>query len=253
MLQTDALVRVGDALPATSQTGCSAAVLQVSSGLVTDIVGNRGSKMTDQASKTGVSRRTLTKGAAWAVPAIAVMAPAANAAVSGGSVVIDIGKGCANTGTTTKGCGTGKSLQVRLTLNNPGPGDFVFQITSMFTANGTTTPPTSATGGAKAGISGLYKTNVPGSFANQGGGHCTLAPTPTSCSASLGGNNASILVPAGTQNATYWIVSPALGTASDFATTINWQTVPVNGTTCGTPTPGSDSGAFYATPSNNCN
>ena len=87
--------------------------------------------------KSDFSRRTVVRGAAWTVPAVAigVAAPAFAASTTPPPPVINFGGACGNTGSTGKGCGGDKTLQVPLTLNNPGATDIVFQITSMFTCN----------------------------------------------------------------------------------------------------------------------
>ena len=86
----------------------------------------------------GVSRRTVTKAMAWAVPVIAVRRDGSwrTPASVPPPPVIDFGGACGHTGALQKGCGSDKSLQVPLTLTNPGSDAIVFQITGMLTSNG---------------------------------------------------------------------------------------------------------------------
>lgn len=172
------------------------------------------------------SRRTVVRGAAWSVPVIAVAAPIPAFATSHEPPppVIDFGGACANTGASQKGCGTIKSLQVPLTLSNPGAEDIVFQITSMYTCN-CTTAPTGPGSGVYSGILGVFSTPSH-AVANQN--KCT-APTYSGCGGGLA--SGSILVPAGTTNATYWIVSSETQTSSTFSARISWRLLSANGCT----------------------
>ena len=101
--------------------------------------------MADSTSPRGVTRRTVARGAAWAVPAVAVAVPASAMAGSGyvpPPPVITFGNACGNVGAKFKGCGGDKTIQVPLTLTNLGPTDIVFQITSMYTCNNCALAPT---------------------------------------------------------------------------------------------------------------
>ncbi|WP_426323447.1 hypothetical protein [Microbacterium sp. E-13] len=55
--------------------------------------------------KSGVSRRTVTKAMAWAVPAIAIAAPAPAFAISGSPPRVVIGQACKLPGASNQGCG----------------------------------------------------------------------------------------------------------------------------------------------------
>ena len=165
------------------------------------------------------SRRTVVRGAAWSVPVIAIAAPIPAFATSHTPPPpdIDFGRACGNTGSTGKGCGGKFTLEVPLTLSNPGSTAIIFQITGMFTKN-VGPAPTGPGSGVYSGIRGIFAT--PGHApANQN--QCTpvTAPTP-GCTGGLTGG--SVLVPAGT-TATYWIESTPTGSADDFASTIYWE------------------------------
>jgi hypothetical protein len=171
----------------------------------------------EEAGSEGVSRRTVAKAMAWAVPAIAVAATVPTAAASAPPPpVIDFGGACGNTGATQKGCGSDKSLQVPLTLTNPTPQAIVFQITSMTTANGTN--PADTTSAVT-----LFSTTA---FDPD---NLCFAVTPSTCS----GGVASIIVPANTVvPLKFWIVSGSLQNSSSFLTTINWRLLANNPTNC---------------------
>lgn len=175
------------------------------------------------------TRRTVVRGAAWTVPVIAVAAPIPAFATSHEPPppVIDFGGACGNTGATQKGCGSDKSLQVPLTLSNPGTEDIVFQITGMFTCNCASAPtgPGAPGSGIYSGIEGVFST--PGhAVADQD--DCTNAAY-SGCSGGLPGG--SILVPAGTTNATYWIVSKSTQSSSTFSSRITWRLLSATGCT----------------------
>lgn len=174
--------------------------------------------MTEE-TKGGISRRTLAKGMAWSVPAVAVAS--AVPAYAASPVVppepgISFGSACGNTGATRKGCGGDKTLQVPLTLTNETGADYVFQITSMYTCN-CGTAPTGAGSGVVAGVRGIWAT--PG-HASTYHANCS-AVTASNCSGGV--TNGSIVVPNGTVGKTYWIESLSLSASSSFSTTINWR------------------------------
>ncbi|MDT0186485.1 hypothetical protein Q9S36_40505 [Microbacterium sp. ARD31] len=165
----------------------------------------------------GVSRRTVAKAMAWAVPAIAVAATVPQAAASAPPPpVIDFGGACGNTGALQKGCGSDKSLQVPLTLTNPTAQPIVFQITSMTTANGT--DPADVTNAVT-----LYSTTA---FDPD---NICASVTSSTCS----GGVASIVVPANTVvPLKFWIVSGSLQNSSSFLSTINWRLLANNPVNC---------------------
>lgn len=174
------------------------------------------------------SRRTVVRGTAWTVPVIAVAAQAPAFAVSPPPPppppVINFGGACANTGATQKGCGSDKSLQVPLTLSNPGSTDYTFQITSMYTCNNCGAAPTAAGAGVYSGIGGIFKTpdhTVPSQ------NDCNVKNSGPCTSGGLSGG--SVLVPAGTVvPQTFWIVSVSTGASSSFQSTINWRLLDAN-------------------------
>jgi len=170
-----------------------------------------------------VSRRTLMKGAAWAVPVLAVAATSPLAAASGNvppAPGIDFGGGCGNTGATKKGCGGSQTLQVPLTLSNNTGRDIVFQVVSMYTCN-CGTAPTAAGPGVYSGVRGIFKTPTFGIPQND----CTAVPDrPVGGTVCAGGTaNGTILVPDGTTDQKYWIESAETGSSSTFSATISWR------------------------------
>ncbi len=198
------------------------------------------------------SRRTVVRGTAWTVPVIAVAAHAPAFATSHEPPPpgINFGGACGNVGNGNKGCGrnnTGafdKTLQVPLTLSNPGATDIVFRITGMFTCNNCASAPTAAGADIYSGITGVYTTpshSVPTQD------NCTSKASGT-CGGGLPGG--SVLVPAGTVNATYWIVSVSTQSASNFQTTIYWELL--DATTCAVLRSGEAATAGAISPAN-CN
>lgn len=180
---------------------------------------------TPKFSTTGVSRRHLAKGAAWTLPVVAIAATAPMAAASIDTPpppVIDFGSACGNTGSTGKGCGGSKTVQVPLLLTNNTGDDVVFQITSMYTCTGCATPPTGPGNGVANGTRGIWST--PDFSTN----NTCLTPPYANCPG--GTQLATIVVPSGTTNGTYWIESASLGNASNFQTEIKYRWL--NATDC---------------------
>jgi len=177
--------------------------------------------MADSTSPPGVTRRTVARGAAWAVPAVAVAVPASAMAVSGyvpPPPVITFGNACGNVGAKFKGCGGDKTIQVPLTLTNLGPTDIVFQITSMYTCNNCALAPTGPGAGVYSGVRGIWRTPAHTPVTNHN--DCT-AVTASNCAGGV--TSGSIVVPSGSNALNYWIESVSLGSASNFQTTINWR------------------------------
>src|SRR4051812_43476894 len=100
----------------------------------------------ESAEPNSVSRRTVTKAMAWAVPVIAVATTVPSAAASnpncsstcsGGDsrVLLDICEACGSTGNSGKGCIPGgqnsQYWQVPIYLRNPGATPLIFHVTSM--------------------------------------------------------------------------------------------------------------------------
>ncbi len=167
------------------------------------------------------SRRTVVRGFAWTVPVIAVAAQAPAFATSHEPPppVINFGGACGNTGARQKGCGGDKSLQVPLTLSNPGPGDIIFQITSMYTCN-CGAAPTGPGAGVYSGVNGIYSTP---SHTVVNENNCTLVAQPSCTAGAVTGG--SVLVPAGTADATYWIESKSTQSSSLFSSRISYRLV----------------------------
>ena len=177
--------------------------------------------MSDSSTPRRLSRRTVAKGAAWAVPAVAVAVTTPSAAGSGKvpPVLITFGTACGNTGATQKGCGGDKTLQVPLTLSYASAAPVVFQITSMLTCNCATAPTTTGTG-VYAGVRGIWKTPAHTPKTNQN--DCT-AVTASNCAGGV--TNGTIVVPANPTAIpmTYWIESAATQSSSSFSTRIAWR------------------------------
>ena len=194
---------------------------------------------------TQISRRTVARGVAWSAPiaAISVAAPAfAASPYVPPPPVIDFGGACGNTGAQQKGCGGDKTLQVPLTLSNPGVAPIVFQVVSMFTNNNSGTTPTGPGPDIYSGVRGVWKTPD------------HSVPSQNDCTAAVGsacaGGISNVLVPAGTVNATYWIESAQLGASSNFRTTITWRLLDAG--TCAALSTGVAQTANAISP-NNCN
>lgn len=97
--------------------------------------------MTEQREDRRVSRRTIARGAAWTVPAIAVAVPAVAAAASGKTPPppkFNFAGGCATVGNGAGGCnGAQKTPQVPFFIHNTTVQTLQFQImgTKFWTAN----------------------------------------------------------------------------------------------------------------------
>ena len=194
------------------------------------------------------SRRTVVRGTAWTVPVIAVAAhaPAFAASHEPPPPGINFGGACGNTGATQKGCGGKFTLQVPLTLSNPGATAYVFQITSMYTRNERPAPTGPGTG-IESGVMGIYATP---SHTVPNHNNCTKVSYNGPCGGT-GVTGGSVLVPAGTTSATYWIQSPDTGSADDFAATITWQIL--DAATCAVLSDGTAATPAEAIPPANCN
>nr|NLI50713.1 hypothetical protein [Propionibacterium sp.] len=83
---------------------------------------------------TGLSRRTLAKGAAWAVPAVGIAAAAPAMAASGGGPTLVLGAACKNPGNSCKS--RPKGYTVAAQICNDTPLDiWIFNVT--YTTSGT--------------------------------------------------------------------------------------------------------------------
>ena len=171
-----------------------------------------------------VSRRTVTKAMAWAVPVVAVSVATPMASASAPPPpTVDWAGACGTTGSSAKGCGPkdpGSSfnhLQVPITLSNPSASDVVFQITGFGIVNGGTPP---AVGSNSPGVENVYTNNGTEDNCNP------IVGTETSCS-NLNPNNptGNVLVPAGTTALNIWVYGAGSGSASNFSARITYQFV----------------------------
>lgn len=107
---------------------------------------------------SGLSRRTLAKGAAWAVPAAAVAAAAPAMASSGGGPTLDVTAACKNPGNSCKSRPKGYTVTARI-CNNTIYDIYITAVT--FEAIGTSlnlayAPPPALPFMVPAGECGLY-------------------------------------------------------------------------------------------------
>ncbi|MFC4139884.1 MULTISPECIES: hypothetical protein [unclassified Microbacterium] len=81
--------------------------------------------MTDNTEQSGISRRTVTKAMAWAVPAIAVAAPIPAFAASGPKPTLEHGPACKAPGGSVQGCESSFKFGygVPVTITNPSNKD----------------------------------------------------------------------------------------------------------------------------------
>lgn len=206
----------------------------------------------EDAEPNPVSRRTVTKAMAWAVPVIAVAAtvplaaasnPNCSSTCSGGDnrVLLDICDACGSTGNSGKGCIPGgensQYWQVPIYLSNPGATDVIFHVTSM-TLSGTEP-------GGGGGAFAIRTSTGPDSD------DCGLPPQ--SCNTIpctfVKNPNVYVCLPAGTAQAKYWVISNQFGNSSTTNISVAWELVdPV---TCAPVASGTCTGIFSSSP-NNC-
>jgi len=171
-------------------------------------------------SRKGISRRSLVKGAAWAVPAVAVAAAAPAFAASAGPVlpVIDLGLACKQG--NNPACGPQKfSYAFPITLKNTTSSPVEFQITS-FTKDG-----------IEYGVWGIMTNRT----------SCTPAPVTAPRCAPAGAKNA-VTVPANTPSFTLWVISNDTGNNSNSSLGLTWRVV--DPTTAGCPVIASNTSAY---------
>ena len=153
-------------------------------------------------------RRTVAKGAAWSVPAVAMAVPATAAAASGKvppPPVFNFCGGCATVGNGNGGCnGAQKTGQVPVTIKNPigASGPLVFQIVGVASQN--------SNGGGATTLFTVYTNN--GTESN-----CGPQITSTGC----GGYISITVNPGETKN--IWIVSGALQSAGAFDMSVTYR------------------------------
>jgi len=202
----------------------------------------------EEQSPTGVSRRTVAKAMAWTVPAIAVAATVPLAAASDRTclpidgitdprVEIGVCDTCGNPGGSNKGCASNLQhyWQTPIYLNNPGPDELVFHVTS-FQLNGIEY-------GAAGGAFGLYLATGTSSD------DCTVVDqTCTTCTFTDNPNSFTCMPPAMARTK-FWILSNDFGNSSSSTIRIEWELI--NAATCAPVTSGV-SGAIFSSAPNNC-
>ncbi|REJ04934.1 hypothetical protein DY023_11805 [Microbacterium bovistercoris] len=183
--------------------------------------------------ETGVSRRTLVKGAAWAVPALAVATAAPLAAASDPTPqppVFDVSDGCATTGNGTGCAGGNKTPQVPFTVTNTTTDTLYLQVL-----------------GSQSWIAGKPRPTSWSSarvFEDNGTQNdCSPEYTETRC-----GGYISVAVAAG-ETASLWLVGTQLGSAGAFHMAIEYRWVEADCTVV-VPTAQVTSGLISS--SNNC-
>ncbi|MGW9631498.1 hypothetical protein ACWGST_12405 [Agromyces sp. NPDC055520] len=178
----------------------------------------------ERSEPNGVSRRTVTKAMAWAVPVVAVSVTAPMASASAPPPpTVDWSGACGTTGSSAKGCGPknpGDSfnhLQVPVTLSNPTPGAVIFQITGFGIVNGNVAP---GVGNNSPGVENVYTDNGTNDNCNP------IVGTEASCSNQNAGNptTGNVLVPAG-GTLQIWVYGKGSSSASNFSARLTYQFV----------------------------
>lgn len=181
-----------------------------------------------------VSRRTVAKGVAWAVPTVMVAGAAPAYAVSPfpPDPSFDWANGCATTGSVSGCANAKKTAQVPFTAKNTTAQELQLQIT-----------------GVKSWNSNQSK---PGSFAAAGGIY-TNNGTENNCDPKLGvpgcGRHPSVTIPAGA-TLSLWLVGSELGNSSAFWMEVKYQWVTPDCTTVIVPE--EIAAAPFIVPDNNC-
>lgn len=178
-------------------------------------------------SRNGISRRSLVKGAAWAVPVVAVAAAAPAFAASAGPVLpgIDLALACKQG--NNPACGPQKfSYAFPITLKNTTASPVEFQMTSF------------KKDGIEYGVWGILLDRKA----------CTPAPFAAPRCAAANAKNA-VTIPANTPSMTVWVISNDTGNNSNSSLTVTWRVV--DPTTAGCPEIASGSSA-YSGSSPNC-
>jgi len=162
-----------------------------------------------------ISRRTLVKGAAWAVPVVAVAAAAPFAAASGGTTTptFGAGRGCATTGVEGHGCaGKDKTGQVPIAVTNTTGSTLYFQVLATKSW---------IWGKAEPSAWNTSTSNNPFSVWTDNGteNHCTPQVIDTRC----GGYLSIAAAPGQTLN--LWIVDQSLGSSSAFQMKVQFRWV----------------------------
>jgi len=166
-------------------------------------------------SRNGISRRSLVKGAAWAVPIIAAAAAAPFASASGGSTTpsFGTGRGCATVGGAGHGCaGQGKTGQVPITVTNTTGSTLYFQVLATKSWIWGNAEPTAWNTSTSASPFSVWTDN-----GTQNG--CTPKVTATMC----GGYLSIAAAPGATLK--LWVVDQSLGSSSSFQMKVQYRWV----------------------------
>ena len=161
-------------------------------------------------SRNGISRRSLVKGAAWALPAVAIATAAPAFAISAGPVLPSIDLGLACKQGNGPACGPQKfSYAFPITLKNTTSSPVEFQITS-FKKDGT-----------ERGVWGIVTSRT----------SCAQAPlTAPRCAAATAKN--AVTIPANTSSMTLWVISNDTGNNSNSSLALSWRIVDPTTTGC---------------------
>lgn len=177
--------------------------------------------MADSSTPKWPSRRTVAKGAAWAVPAIAVAVPAASVAASPPeeppnptfqwtAAYKNPGNSC------TSACVPKQSYGVPVVLSNLSAQDFQIQFTSYVLGGAA-----DGTGGTDVGVFGVT--------AGVGNLDSECIALNTGCTAGCVGppNYATnaVCVPAGTASLTVYVTSNDTGSSPNVSQRVNWRWV----------------------------
>ncbi len=196
------------------------------------------------------TRRTVVRGAAWTVPVIAVAAPIPAFATSHEPPppVVNLSGACGNTGTTRKGCGTEKTLQVPVTVTNTSSVPIVFQVTSFLVSNTGTAPVVGDGAGTNVyeGVSGIFATNA--SFTE----NVCLPVTSSACAggAEDPGSVVDSVVVGPNTTAYFFVLSKETQSSSEFSATISTRLL--DATSCQPIANTSATLSRDAIPRNNC-
>lgn len=166
----------------------------------------------------GITRRTVMKGAAWAVPVVALASsvPAYAASPTPGTPVFDWGAGCATVGNTKHGCAQMSTTpQVPFTVTTPTGKTLGLQILGVksWTQNGT--EPT--TWAAPTGV-----------WTNNNGSQDNCSPevsTTKTCSDPTYPGAVTVAVPG---SGSYWLVGSQQGNSSAFYMSVLYQWIDTN-------------------------
>lgn len=152
---------------------------------------------TGAAKPQGTSRRTVVKGAAWAVPAVALAgaAPAFAASKEPPPPTVSWAGACATTGSGAGCSGQSQALQVPVTIKNTTGSPLLFVVEGAWSANGNSNPTVPANPPAAGGAGSGY-----GFFGIGANPYtCTTLIPPTDCTSisPIASASSQVLVAAG--------------------------------------------------------